>query len=53
MAGPAWQALITIKPSRSRRRLAASRRVLPDLVQAAVRTGDMRMAGDALDRLAD
>src|SRR5205807_5963257 len=26
--------------------------VLPELIEAAVRTGDMRLAGDALDRLA-
>jgi DNA-binding CsgD family transcriptional regulator len=46
------EALAAARQASEHRHVWVSVWVLPELIEAAVRTGDMRLAGDALDRLA-
>ena len=46
------EALAAARQASEHAHVYISIRALPDLIEAAVRTGDMRLAGDALDRLA-
>jgi DNA-binding CsgD family transcriptional regulator len=46
------EALAAARQASEHRHIYISVRVLPELIEAAARTGDVRLAGDALDRLA-